>query len=133
MAAASGSMQSLPPALRAEVRSPGLCSLWRVECRSAIPGRFPARRTAYHPTEPLPSRLANDRNGASGRVPAVEAECPLSLQLGDLRADAGQRARSADSGRSPDDGQPSQVDPLRTFICVDSNVGPCPLTCPSLG
>src|SRR6516225_6965023 len=101
MAAASGSMQSLPPALRAEVRSPGLCSLWRVECRSAIPGRFPARRTAYHPTEPLPSRLANDRNGASGRVPAVEAECPLSLQLGDLRADAGQRARSAETGRWP--------------------------------
>jgi hypothetical protein len=40
--------------------------------------------------------LGNDRSGASGRVPAAEAECPLSLLLGDLRADAAQRARSAD-------------------------------------
>ena len=53
--------------------------------------------------------------GASGRVPAAEAERPLSVQSGDPRGDTGQWAKRADSGRSPDDGQPSQVDPLQTF------------------
>src|SRR6476659_3843179 len=39
--------------------------------------------------------------GAEGRVPAAKAERPLSVQSRDLRGDAGQRARRADSGRSP--------------------------------
>jgi len=31
-----------------------------------------------------------------------------------------------ETGRSPDHDQPSQVDPLRTFMCVDNNASPCP-------
>src|SRR5262249_11444231 len=37
---------------------------------------------------------------ASGRIPAVEAERPLSVQSRDLRGDARQWARRADSGPS---------------------------------
>ena len=37
--------------------------------------------------------------GASARVPAAKAERPLSVQLGDPRGDAGQRARRAESSR----------------------------------
>ena len=49
----------------------------------------------FSPDWPNHGPAGNDGAGASGRLPGAEAECPLSLQLGDLRADAGQRARSA--------------------------------------
>ena len=48
-------------------------------------------------------RLANPAGRffrARGRVPAAKAERPLSVQSRDLRGDAGQRARRAESGHS---------------------------------
>ena len=48
----------------------------------------------FSPDWPNHGPAGNDGAGASGRLPGAEAECPLSLQIGDLRADAGQRARS---------------------------------------
>ena len=41
-------------------------------------------------------RSLGDGFGASGRVPAVKAEHPLSVQSSDLRGDAGQRTRHAE-------------------------------------
>ena len=45
-----------------------------------------------------PAAAAPGCLGASARVPAVKAERPLCVQLRDLRRDARQRARRADSG-----------------------------------
>jgi hypothetical protein len=59
------------------------------------------RMTAFHRTEVPQLALGNGRNGASVRVPAAEAECPLSVQSGDLHQVVRQRARCAESGRSP--------------------------------
>jgi hypothetical protein len=42
-----------------------------------------------HLTEPIGTGVANGRCGASGRVPAAEAERPLSVQSRDIREDAG--------------------------------------------
>jgi hypothetical protein len=58
-------------------------------------------RADIHPTSPFPDRAGKVSLGAGGRVPAAKAERPLSVQSTDLRGDAGQRARRADSGRSP--------------------------------
>jgi hypothetical protein len=38
------------------------------------------RRSAIHPIESIPADIANGRCGTSGRVPAAEAERPLSVQ-----------------------------------------------------
>src|SRR5215467_13791515 len=59
-----------------------------------------------------PSRESGFVQGARRAVPAVEAECRLSAEKEDHRRKGPQWARRADSGRSPDDGQPSQVDPF---------------------
>jgi hypothetical protein len=56
---------------------------------------------AFHPTEPSGERRTSGRIGASGRVPAAEAERLLSVQSGDLRGDTDQWARRAESGRAP--------------------------------
>jgi hypothetical protein len=53
------------------------------------------------------------RFGASGRVPATEAERPLSVQTGDLREDAGQWAKRADCGQWRDRDQGARFDPER--------------------
>ena len=53
--------------------------------------------------------------GAPGRVPAAEAERPLSVQSGDLRAGTRERARCAVSGRSPAVGRMSQADYFQIF------------------
>jgi len=49
--------------------------------------------TGFHPSELIPYGYCNGRYAASGRVPAAEVERPLSVQSGDLRADAERRAR----------------------------------------
>src|SRR5215471_14142135 len=53
-----------------------------VQQGSLVNGRSP-------PDGAGPDGFASGRYGASGRVPAAEAERPLSVQSGDLRADAG--------------------------------------------
>jgi hypothetical protein len=50
-------------------------------------------------TEPIPPGIPKGRYGASSPIRRVVSH----------------RLQSADSGRSPDDGQPSQVDPKPTF------------------
>jgi hypothetical protein len=61
-----------------------------------------------------PSRRSKVRSGASRAVPAAKPKGPLWVQRGDLRRNACQRAPRAESGRSPDEDQPSQFDPNRT-------------------
>jgi len=50
-----------------------------------------------------------------GRVPRASAERPLSVQSTDLRGNAGDRARSADSSRSRNEIWSAQVDPQPSF------------------
>ena len=103
--------------------------------------------TDNKPEEPQPS------SGARWRTAADEdaaASCNFDCRIGWARKRAGnlagtrslfrrrvavfawtavlrrfvhQRQGCADSGRSPDDGQPSQVDPFRTFDCRAIEVG----------
>ena len=56
-----------------------------------------------HPTSPFVGTIAGVRFGARRPVPAAKAERPLCDQTGDLRRDARQWARCADSGRSLDE------------------------------
>ena len=73
------------------------------------------RITGFLPTETPWLALGNGRNGASGRVPAAEAERPLCVQLGDLRRDARQRARRADSRPSRPRPAMGRFDPKESF------------------
>jgi hypothetical protein len=50
------------------------------------------RTTAFHATETGRLALGYDRNGAFWMVPAIEAECLLSLDLADVRCGARERA-----------------------------------------
>ena len=54
-----------------------------------------------HPTSSFVRVIMGVGFGARGRVPAAKAERPLSVQLGDLRREARQRARRADFRPSP--------------------------------
>src|SRR6516164_2822325 len=76
------------------------------QIQRSLPTGSSAMETAEH-REPYESRGSRTDLGAPGgesppgdstsaRVPAAEAECPLSVQSGDPRGDAGQRARRAD-------------------------------------
>jgi hypothetical protein len=67
------------------------------------------------PRADLQVGLGKVRNGARGRVPAAKAERPLSVQSRDLRGDAGQRARRADSGHLPERGELLPGDPFPPF------------------
>src|SRR5947209_1541431 len=65
-------------------------------CSSPCNAKTSATEAISLSTPAIPTGIANGRCGASGRVPAAEAERPLSVQSGDLRGDAGQRAKRAE-------------------------------------
>src|SRR5262249_28425711 len=54
-------------------------------------------------------------NGARRPVPAAKAERRLSVQSGDPRGDAGQRARHAEGGPSADADRTGEADPQRSI------------------
>src|SRR6516164_8062318 len=64
---------------------------------------------AHH--RPSPLIATSDRKGASGRVAAAAAERPLSVQLGDPRGDARQRAKRAGSGHPTTPGGSGPIRP----------------------
>ena len=72
---------------------------------AARPRRSPwlRRRSAFHPTRPMPDTAVGVGFGARRAVPVVEAECRLSAQKGDHRRKAPQWARRV-TGRSSDEG-----------------------------
>jgi len=82
-------------------------------CSIAHAASFPrqSNRSACHPTEPIPTGMANGRCGAWAGVAVDRGERPLLARSGDLRRDGSQGARGADSGRSPDMGRMSQAAP----------------------
>ena len=67
--------------------------------------------------------------GASGRVPGVEAERPLSVQSGDPRGGAGQRARRAVSSHFRPVVRSARIDEERTLesLCLVSPANRQPL------
>ncbi len=75
-----------------------------------------------------PDEYADGRFGERRRVPAAKAERPLSVQSRDLRGDAGQRARRADSGHSRGCDPIDEFGRLRSFgdailmVLVENNV-----------
>jgi hypothetical protein len=74
-----------------------------------------AGTAVVHPTAPFPAAPASGGCGAGGAVPAAKAERLLSDQSRDLRRDASQWARCADTGRSLSHYRTGGVDPFRTF------------------
>ena len=61
--------------------------------------------------------------GATGRVPAAEAEWPLSVRSGDLRRDGRQWARGADSRRSWAGNRATKFGSIA--VARDAHIDPC--------
>ena len=87
-------------------------------CSIAHAASFPrqSNRSACHPTEPIPTGMANGRCGAWAGVAVDRGERPLLARSGDLRRDGSQGARGADSRPSCPHREMERFDPEPTFI-----------------
>jgi hypothetical protein len=116
------------------------CNVAQTNLESAIApdGRSRLRRpnwsqrmAAYYQTHSILDAAPNDSFGASRAVPATRADRPLSVQSRDLRGEAREQARRAETGRSRYPDRTVTIDPEATLGFCGRTARRAPM--PSIG